>query len=276
LLDDGGIITGIAFGPIQIHDLELCRDLLMTSPHLKPGDILIEDMGFLDGKTITKLKKKRGVDVIIPIRSDMQAFSDALTTAYWPTSGPWEKHPSRENQEIKQVDHLEWMWSECGVPINGVVVRQLKDGKDGSGGRGDYNHWVFGDTRLNVNAKRTIQTYELRPEIEEDHKQWKDGPWDMDEFTSTNQVQILYHIICVLLAYNLQKVYANTQAGQEYASKTLRQLRRQQMRNHEVSMLVCVGEYYGIFTARYLIWVLLSLPKEIQERLKPHFGSGFT
>ena len=63
LLDDGGIITGIAFGAIQVHDLELCRDLLMTSPHLKPGDMLIEDMGFLDGKTITKLKKRRKVDV---------------------------------------------------------------------------------------------------------------------------------------------------------------------------------------------------------------------
>ena len=276
LLDDGGIITGIAFGAIQVHDLELCRDLLMTIPHLKPGDMLIGDMGFLDGKTITKLKKKRKVDVTIPIRSDMLAYTDALTTAYWPTSGPWEKHPSRENQEIKQIDHLEWMWSECGVPMNGVVVRELKKGKDGSGGRDDYNHWVFGETRLSMNAKKTIQTYELRPEIEEDHKQWKDGPWDMDEFMSTSLVQILYHLICVLLAYNLRKVYANTQAGQEFASKTLRQLRRQQARNHEVSMLVYTGEYYGIFNAKYLIWTLLCLPKEIQERLKQHFDSGFT
>jgi hypothetical protein len=138
-------------------------------------------MGFLDGKTITRLKKKRHVDVIIPIRSDMQAFSDALTTAYW----QWEKHPSRENQEIKLVDRLDWMWSECGVPMNGVVVRQLKKGRDGSGGRDDYDHRVFGTTRLSMNARKAIRTYELRPEIEEDHRQWKDGPWDMDEFTST-------------------------------------------------------------------------------------------
>ena len=52
LLDDGGIITAIAFGAIQVHDLELCRELLMTTPHLKQGDMLIEDCGFLDGKTI--------------------------------------------------------------------------------------------------------------------------------------------------------------------------------------------------------------------------------
>lgn len=38
LLDDGGIITGIAFSAINVHDLELCRDLLMTTPMLRPGD----------------------------------------------------------------------------------------------------------------------------------------------------------------------------------------------------------------------------------------------
>lgn len=114
----------------------------------------------------------------------------------------------------------------------------------------------------------------MRPEIEEDHKQWKDGPWDMDEFTSTNVVQILYHIICVLLAYNLRKVYANTESGQEFAAKTLRQLRRQQARNHEVFMLVYADRYYAVFPVKYLIWLLLGLPKEIQELLKPHFDAG--
>ena len=39
LLDDAGIITSIAFGAIQIHGLTLCKELLLTSPYLKPGDI---------------------------------------------------------------------------------------------------------------------------------------------------------------------------------------------------------------------------------------------
>ena len=32
LLDDGGAITAIAFGSIQVHDLELCKRLVMTTP----------------------------------------------------------------------------------------------------------------------------------------------------------------------------------------------------------------------------------------------------
>ena len=197
LLDDGGIITSIAFGAIQVHDLTLCKELLMTSPYLKPGDMVIEDRGFLDGETITKLKKKRKVDVTIPLRSDMLAYEDSLVTAYHPESGKWEKHPTRENQEIKLIEHADYMWEECRVPLIGCVVRELKEGKDGSKGREDYHHWVFVTTRLSLNGKQLIQTYELRPEIEEDHRQWKDGPWDMSKFTSTSMVQIVYHIIIV-------------------------------------------------------------------------------
>ena len=210
LLDDGGIITSIAFGAIQVHDLTLCKELLMTSPHLKPGDMVIEDRGFLDGETITKLKKKRKVDVTIPLRSDMLAYEDSLVTAYHLEENPcaknrcdsvgWEKHPTRANQEIKLIEHADYMWEECGVPLIGCVVRELKKGKDGSGGRADYEHWVFVTTRLSMNGKLLIRTYELRPEIEEDHRQWKTGPWDMSKFTSTSMVQIVYHIIIVLLA----------------------------------------------------------------------------
>jgi len=73
----------------------------MTSPHLKPGDMVIEDRGFLDGETISKLKKERKVDVTIPLRSDMLAYEDSIVTAYHSDSGKWEKHPTRDTQEIK-------------------------------------------------------------------------------------------------------------------------------------------------------------------------------
>ena len=52
----------------------------------------------------------------------------------------------------------------------GCVVRELKEGKDGSTGREDYQHWVFGTTRVKLTGREIIRTYELRPEIEEDHR----------------------------------------------------------------------------------------------------------
>lgn len=276
LLDDGGVITAIAFGPIQVHDLKLCKKLIMTTPHLKSGDILIEDRGFLDGKTVSRLKKKRGVDVILPLRSDMQAYNDAIVSAYHQDDIPWEQHPSRDSQEIKKIEYADYLWDECTVPLIGCVVRELKERRDGSNGREDYKHWVFVTTRLTHTGRRMIQTYELRPEIEEDHRQWKEGLWDMTKFTSTSLVQVIYHVICVLLAYNLCQVYSNTKSGQKFAQTTLRRLRRQQIRNHDVSMVVYAGNSYAVFHVKFLIWLLLDQPKEIQECLKPHFMAGFT
>ena len=284
LLDDGGIITAIAFGAIQVHDLELCRNLLMTTPHLKPGDMLIVDRGYIDGETISKLKKKRKVDVILPLRSNMKAYECALMTAYDESSEPWEEHPTREKQEIKRVVRVDWMWDECSVPMHACVVRELKEGRDGKGGKGgkggkeEYNHWVFATTRLDLTSKRTIQTYELRSEIEEDHRQWKEGTWDIAKFTSTSLVQILYHVICVLLAYNLCEIYSNSQAGEKFAQTTLRQLKREQTRCHAVSMIVYAGDTYAVFDAKFLIGFLLRLPQDVLFRLAPHFmvpGIGF-
>jgi hypothetical protein len=276
LLDDGGIITSIAFGAIQVHDLTLCKDMLLKSPHLKPCDMLIEDCGFMDGKTISILKKERKVDVILPLRSDMKAYADSLITAYAPFSSPWEQHPTREHQQIKKVERADWMWDECSVPMDGCVVRELKKGKDGSGGQNDYEHWVFVTTRLAHTGANMIKTYQLRPEIEEDHRQWKHGLWDIDKFTSTSLVQVIYHVICVLLSYNLCEIYSNTVSGQKFADKTLRQLRRQQARNHDVSMVVYVGTYFAVFNAKYLIGLVLRMPKRVQKLLEPHLMAGFT
>ena len=279
LLDDGGIITAIAFGAIQVHDLTLCKDIMLKSPHLKPGDMLIMDMGYIDGETISTMKLKRKVDTLIPLRSNMNGYKDAIESAYYHDDIPWEKHPTREHQQIKKVEHVDYLWAECDVPLIGCVVRELEKGKDGSGGRGDYKHWVFVTTRLTLTGKRIIQTYQLRPEIEEDHRQWKDGPWDMAKFTSTNLVQILYHVICVLLSYNLCQIYSNTRKGQQFAQKTLRQLTREQARRHDVAVLVFVENYYAVFEVRYFTGILIRLPQDVLVHLRNHFPVpeiGFT
>ena len=241
--------------------------------------MLIVDRAYIDGKTISILKLRRKVDTILPLRSDMKAYEDAIVSAYYHEDIPWEQHPTREHQEIKKVEYVEYMWDECDVPLVGCVVRYLKEGRKASSSREDYEHMVFCTTRTNLTGRRIIQTYELRPEIEEDHRQWKDGPWDMAEFTSTRLVQVLYHVICVLLAYNLSKLYSNTRAGQEFARKTLRQLRREQARSHEVGVLVFVGGYYAVFDIRFFTGILLRLGHEAVAHLRDHFPMpelGFT
>ena len=97
IIDDTGIIEEIEFGAMNIHDLELSRDMLKNTKVFNPGDILIEDRGFLDRELINYLKNERKVDTYVPLRSNMIAYQTAVKIAQ--LDNKWENHPTRENQK---------------------------------------------------------------------------------------------------------------------------------------------------------------------------------
>jgi len=74
IIDDSGIIEDIRFGPLNTHDLTLSCEMLLTSPMLKSGDILINDRGFLSRDIINYLKAERNIDIYVPLRKDMDSF----------------------------------------------------------------------------------------------------------------------------------------------------------------------------------------------------------
>src|SRR5215510_8594265 len=121
LLDNAGWLSQGALAAIQRHDVALCRPLLETTPVLRAGDLLLEDRGFLDGATVSDLKRKRRVDVIIPLKANMLATQEALQLAEM--AGTWQTHPSRAEQTIALVRGAEHMWAECEVPLNACVIR---------------------------------------------------------------------------------------------------------------------------------------------------------
>ncbi len=40
-------------------------------------------------------------------------------------------------------------------------------------------------------------------------------------------------------------------------------------------MVVYAGNFFAVFNVKYLIWLLLDAPKDVQKRLKLHFDAGF-
>src|SRR5499427_5188416 len=81
LLDSAGLLSQVALSAIQVHDLALCRPMLAEAPVLRAGDLLLEDRGFLDGGTLSTLKRQRRVDVIIPLKANMLATQEAIQLA---------------------------------------------------------------------------------------------------------------------------------------------------------------------------------------------------
>ena len=261
LLDIGAVITGIAWGAIQEHDLPVTTNLIRTSPHLRKGDMLLQDRGFLDGADITYLKVAREVDVTTGLKSDMNLMKAAIVVAE-ANPGSWKAHPTRQKQEIQLIQDLSGLWSELGVPMNVCVVRFTNKQT------GKLDYIGLATTDLTLSAKQIIQFYQTRPEIEEDYRQLKGSSWNIDTFHARRQVPILWHVILTLLAYNLFQVYANTKQGQEFAEKTKQKLEREQGRNPPTYLLVCTQTAYGFFETKSLLYLLLDLPDPVRHKIR--------
>ncbi len=95
----------------------------------------------------------------------MAVYQDAVKPAT--ISGKWHKYPNhkRKDQEIQLVTDLGPLWisgePEKDVTINACVVHDKKTDK----------YFVFMTTDTGRTARQIINTYELRPEIEEDFRQ---------------------------------------------------------------------------------------------------------
>ena len=260
LLDSAGLLSQVAMSAIQVHDVALCRPLLEQTPVLRAGDLLLEDRGFLDGATLSHLKRNRRVDVIMPLKANMLATQEAIQLAE--LAGQWDAHPSRANQRIAWVHGIEHMWTECEVPLNACVIRFWNSKKK----RTDYIVLVTTDQRLS--APWIVRHYEERPEIEQDYEQMKSGGWQLQKLSSTRYSEIVFYVLTVVLSYSLYHLFTNTQAGTRFADKTRQALAFEQLRTQRTHIIVYAGGYFEIFETLRFVQMVLQLSPLVQERLQ--------
>lgn len=262
---DAGILEEIELGSIKIHDLELSREMVLKSKMLKPGDILINDRGFISRELMNQLKQERGVDTYIPLKSNMEAYEQAVSIAK--EENKWHAHPNkkRKSQEIAFVESLGCHWRstepEKDVEINACVVHDTKTDE----------YFVFVTTDLKKTAKQIIGTYELRPEIEEDYRQIKDF-WLIEDFKSTKYNFIAFHIVMVLIGYLFFQLYRSMEEGKKYAGKTLPVAAKKYVEEGPKSVIVYSGQYFGIFGFLEFIQLYASCGVEVKQRLDPILG----
>ena len=260
LLDSAGLLTQVAMSAIQVHDMALCRPLLEEAPVLRAGDLLLEDRGFIDGATLSHLKRQRQVDVIIPLKANMLATQEAMQLAQM--ADKWQAHPSRANQTITLVRGVEHMWTECEVPLNACVIRFWNKKKK----RTDYI--VLVTTDLELNAPLIVRHYEERPEIEQDYQQMKSGGWQLKKLSSTRYSEIVFYVLTVVLSYSLYHLFTNTQAGARFADKTRQAMAFDQLRTQRTHIIVYAGGYFEIFETLSFVQMVLQLSPPVQERLR--------
>ena len=262
VLDTSGAIEEVCIGKIQTHDMELCRDLLKNTSCFQPGDIIVNDRGFISREMVNFLKLERKVDTFVPAKKTMTIYEDAVSIAK--SEKKWHKHPNkkRTTQKIQLVEDLGNLWTEGDqekdVPINACVVHDTK--KD--------EYYVFLTTDTSLTAKQIIQTYEIRPEIEEDFRQMKDF-WKLEDFKSTKYNYIAFHIVMTLIGYLYFQIFKNTEEGARYARKSLPVVVKNFTTKKAKSVVIYVGQYFGIFGFLEFMKLYAECPPEVRSSLDP-------
>jgi hypothetical protein len=259
LLDTAGVFTQAAVAPIQDHDIEVGRPVLTTTPALRAGDLLLEDHGCMDGDLISVLKHQRQVDVIVPLRSNMIAFDDAVRLAEM--AGKWHPHPSRAPQQLAFVPGVEHVWETCRGPLNACVMRYWHAKKQ------RHDSIVLVTTDQTLTAKWIVKHYEQRPEIEQDYAQMKSGGWKLQRLSSTRYSEMVFYLVSVLLSYSLYHLFSKTHAGSRFANTTRQAIALEQLCTQRTHVIVYADGYFEIFETLSFVRLVLGLPSSIQARL---------
>ncbi len=260
LLDTAGVLTQAAVAPMQEHDIEVCRPLLTSSAVLRAGDLLLEDNGFMDGDLISRLKHEHKVDVIVPLRSNMIAFDEAVRLAQMADN--WQPHPSRATQQVAFVPGVQHVWQSCTARLNACVIRYWHTKKN------RHAYIVLVTTDQDLTAKWTVKHYEERPEIEQDYEQMKSGGWKLQQLSTTRYSEVVFYLVSVLLSYSLYHLFTNTQAGTRFANTTRQAMTLEQLCTHRTHVIVYAGGYFEIFETLTFVHLVLGLEHPVQERLR--------
>ena len=260
IVNDSGVIEEIRFGPLNVHDLTLSDEMLRTTPMLKPGDILINDRGFLSRDLINYLKSHRKVDTYVPLRTNMVAYDIAVKAAR--AQNDWYKHPVTryKTQVMTLITDLGSYWEsqnpEDDVGFNGCVVWDKATG----------NYSVFITTDLTKSASDILKTYCLRPEIEEDYRQIKDF-WKIEDFKSTKLNVIVFHVVCVLFGYLFFQLYTMLPDGEQYLGHSLPVVLKGYNAKVQGYIVLYVGIEFGILTLLEMMKLYAESEGEVREKL---------
>ena len=259
IIDRKGIIRGMEFASINVHDLKLGKRVVENFAFAEKS-LLLMDRGFFDGKWITSLKRERGIDVCLPLKSNM--FLSELAVHNTVSEKEWRDHPTREGQRIRRPADDELHWDHCPVFESGVLVNfKKRDGKDGN--------IVILDTREGMTPERLLETYDLRSEIEECHRQLKCFQ-GLEKLPSKKYPQVVFRVIMGTLAYNLFNLFLNSQkcdSLKDYTLKLYRQKRRRQTEENPDVIIYTKGTF-GVMRMWDFLQLILGLSKNVQKKLQ--------
>jgi hypothetical protein len=232
------VYAAVALVSGNAHELPVFGDLLEGFVRAVGCGVvkkLLLDRAFLDGERISHWKRDLGVDVVIPIKKNMDLWTDAWALGQ---TEPWHEHPlpapvpappppqrpehlirreakrQRTLAERKSQDPATTSprvlrgvrvcaikdfnsWSAATVPLHVALLREAYT--DGS-----EEAWALLTTGELGDGWSLRQDYQRRTDIEERHRQLKCF-YDLTDLRSRSLNAIAAQVVMVLLSYTLRQ-----------------------------------------------------------------------
>jgi len=259
---------------------------------------LILDRGFIDGEAISRCKKDYGMDILIPVRRNMDIYGDAMALFSLPEvewvgckDPPAEmKEPARPRpkaivkREKKRQETLKELkeaklslprektlvrtetaaigqftsWQSCTVPLSVVANREHY-------ADGHEKIWLLIDTQEVHNPCQAREDYHLRTATEERYRQLKCFA-DLTHFTSRAFSMVVNQVVFIMLSYNLLQLYLLRQVRKELNKKPPPRIRLQLLPsdNH---IIVYWQNYYGLFTPLEFAETIATLGEQARKKI---------
>lgn len=216
--------------------------------------LLILDRGFLDGEAIGLCRRKYRIDILIPLKKNMDLFGDVMGLARSPdarwqdesppppvTTAPASRPEPIVRRELKRRKTIEskrpapvpapkrsvfgirrlTSWASCPIPLNVVVNREVA-------ASGEEDYWALATTREYDHPASITALYGLRTTIEERHRQLKCFQ-DLTSFRSRSFALVDHQVVFTLLTYTLLQWQLLRQERAALNRKTLPRVREQRL-----------------------------------------------
>ncbi len=261
---------------------------------------LILDRGFIDGKQIGRCKQEHGIDILIPLKKNMDVYEDVLglvrekRVQFEPYSPPPPKPPVdpkpthvpqeiRRREKKRQKTLLQRKDPAPPLPADKALVRSeiacISDFRTWSScpiplnvtvnrehyADGHTDTWMLIDTQNTGKRVCARDDYRLRTGIEERHRQLKCFV-DLMEFTSRKFSLICNQVVFVALCYSLMQLFLLRIKRAELNRRTQPQIRRQLMPTDSV-IIVYYCNRFALFTTAEYTEILLTLSGEASKKI---------
>jgi len=282
-------IAGYELGPGNEDELTQAERLIHSFCQKNPGVIkeLIVDRGYMSGEWIDKLKSHFNIDVLIPLRKNMQAYTDAIALAQmndnWHTIKRQldDSNKTQYKMEVCTVKEIN-LWGKVKQKIYATVSRCTNwDEKN----QAYVEHfWVLASTKHYRRPELAVERYRLRSQTEERFRQLKHS-WYITDFPSPHAALVESHVCFTLFTYSLLQLYLRRNDYQQKTKRLITTLRCDESMGKD-AVLIYSKDKYGVmdlddYTARVAgmqdsprarLKVIMEAQKE--ARLKRHSNTS--